>query len=31
MEKSLKNLHDFCDDSVNNLPGDLFSKFASFA
>lgn len=31
MQKSLEKLHDFCDDSVNNLPVDVFSKFASFA
>lgn len=31
MQSSLENLHTFCDDSVNNLPVDLFDKFASFA
>jgi hypothetical protein len=31
MQNSLGKLHTFCDDSVNNLPVDLFGKFASFA
>jgi hypothetical protein len=31
MQNSLQQLHDFCDDTANNLSVDVFSKFASFA
>jgi len=31
MQKSLDQLHVFCDDNKNNIPADAFSKFASAA
>jgi len=31
MEKSLSQLQKFCEDKNNNLPDDIFKKFAADA